>query len=252
MLVALIALLAAITVAGAAVLSAEERDSGVTTAVQPQPREGFPPLVLSLGVRDDAEADELRRALRLYEEGRRGSPKMMSVGLHCRLIGRPGRVAGLRRFLDHARAHEGVWFARRIDIARHWAARHPPVRRHRPSRMTRADFVACFGGIFEHSPCIAEPAFHAEPGPAHDTATGLHSALARIFRSAPREERLRVLAAHPDLAGRLAQARRLTGSSASEQTAAGLDALGAAAMILEAISAAQQGAPLPHNGVRGA
>lgn len=70
-LVALIALLAAITVAGAAVLSAEERDSGVTTAVQPQPREGLPPLVLSLGVRDDAEAGELRRALRLYEEGRR-------------------------------------------------------------------------------------------------------------------------------------------------------------------------------------
>ena len=161
----------------------------------------------------------------LYAEGLAGSPKMMSVGLHCRLIGRPGRVAGLRRFLDHARAHEGVWFARRIDIARHWAARHPPVRRHRPSRMTRADFVACFGSIFEHSPWIAERAFDAELGPAHDTATGLHSALARIFRSAPREERLRVLAAHPDLAGRLAQARRLTGSSASEQTAAGLDAL---------------------------
>lgn len=71
MLVALIALLAAITVAGAAVLTAEERDSGVTTAVQPQPRDGFPPLVLSLGVRDDAEAGQLRRAMELYEKGRR-------------------------------------------------------------------------------------------------------------------------------------------------------------------------------------
>ncbi len=56
----------------------------------------------------------------LYEEGRRGSPKMMSVGLHCRLAGRPGRALALKRFLDHVAAHEHVWLARRIDIARHW------------------------------------------------------------------------------------------------------------------------------------
>jgi putative urate catabolism protein len=56
----------------------------------------------------------------LYEEGRRGSPKMMSVGLHCRLAGRPGRAQALARFLDHVLAHDRVWVPRRIDIARHW------------------------------------------------------------------------------------------------------------------------------------
>lgn len=56
----------------------------------------------------------------LYEEGRRGSPKMMSIGLHCRLIGRPGRALALQRFLDHVQAHDKVWIPRRIDIARHW------------------------------------------------------------------------------------------------------------------------------------
>jgi putative urate catabolism protein len=56
----------------------------------------------------------------LHEEGRRGSPKMMSVGLHCRLAGRPGRALGLAKFLDYVLSHEKVWIARRIDIARHW------------------------------------------------------------------------------------------------------------------------------------
>jgi len=70
LIVAALAALAAVVVAGAAVLSADERDSGAATAVQPQPREGFPPLVLSLGVRDDAEARELRRGLRLYDADR--------------------------------------------------------------------------------------------------------------------------------------------------------------------------------------
>lgn len=60
----------------------------------------------------------------LYAEGET-APKMMSVGLHCRLVGRPGRAAGLIRFLDHIAAHERVWVARRIDIARHWIATHP-------------------------------------------------------------------------------------------------------------------------------
>ena len=60
----------------------------------------------------------------LYEEGRQGAPKMMSVGLHCRLVGRPGRAAALARFLDHVLAHDRVWVARRIDIARHWHDRH--------------------------------------------------------------------------------------------------------------------------------
>jgi len=161
----------------------------------------------------------------LYAEGDAGQAKMMSIGLHCRLIGRPGRIMGLKRFLDHAAAHDGVWFARRIDIARHWAATHPPRRRDRPSRMDRAAFVARYGGVFEHSPWIAERAFDLELGPAHDRAAGLHNALARMFRSATTDERLGVLRAHPDLAGKLAQARRLTAESTAEQAAAGLDAL---------------------------
>jgi peptidoglycan/xylan/chitin deacetylase (PgdA/CDA1 family) len=60
----------------------------------------------------------------LYAEGLRGAPRMMSVGLHCRLAGRPGRARALERFLDHVLEHERVWVARRIDIARHWHAHH--------------------------------------------------------------------------------------------------------------------------------
>jgi len=60
----------------------------------------------------------------LYAEGET-APKMMSVGLHCRIVGKPPRLAGLKRFLDHVQAHDRVWVARRIDIARHWLAEHP-------------------------------------------------------------------------------------------------------------------------------
>ena len=52
-------------------------------------------------------------------------PKMMSIGMHCRLLGRPGRITALQRFLDHIQSHDKVWVARRIDIARHWQAAHP-------------------------------------------------------------------------------------------------------------------------------
>jgi OHCU decarboxylase len=82
-----------------------------------------------------------------------------------------------------------------------------------------------FGGIFEHSPWIAERAYELELGRAHDTAGGLHNALCRVFRSASEAEKLGVLKAHPDLAGRLAAAKRLTPESAREQASAGLDAL---------------------------
>jgi putative urate catabolism protein len=60
----------------------------------------------------------------LYAEGKT-TPKMMSVGLHTRLAGRPGRAAALARFLDYVLQHEDVWIARRVDIARHWIAHHP-------------------------------------------------------------------------------------------------------------------------------
>lgn len=60
----------------------------------------------------------------LYAEGAT-APKMMSVGLHCRLAGRPGRAAALARFLDYVQGHEQVWLCRRVDIARHWAEHFP-------------------------------------------------------------------------------------------------------------------------------
>jgi OHCU decarboxylase len=162
----------------------------------------------------------------LYAEGQAGVPKMLSIGLHCRLIGRPGRVMALKRFIEYAQSHADVWFARRIDIARHWAATHPaPAPRVRPSLLDRANFVATYGSIIEHSPWVADRAFDLELGPAHDTAVGLQSALARVFRSATPTERLGVLNAHPDLAGKLATAKRLTGESTSEQASAGLDAM---------------------------
>ncbi len=62
----------------------------------------------------------------LLEEGAKGAPKMLSVGLHCRLVGRPGRAAALARFLDLCAANPKVWVATRLDIARHWLERHPP------------------------------------------------------------------------------------------------------------------------------
>ena len=151
--------------------------------------------------------------------------RMFSVGLHCRLIGRPGKLAGLIRFLDHVAEKGEAWFATRSQIADFWAQTYPHTRYERPSRMDRETFVARYGSIFEHSPWIADRAWRLELGPAHDTAAGLHNALARMFRSATREERLGVLKAHPDLAGKLAQARRLTAESSNEQSSAGLDAL---------------------------
>ena len=62
----------------------------------------------------------------LYREGRDGQAKMLNIGLHCRLVGRPGRAAALERFLDHVGSHPDVWIARRLDIAHHWRTTHPP------------------------------------------------------------------------------------------------------------------------------
>ena len=64
----------------------------------------------------------------LYAEGDPAGddrPKMMSIGMHCRLLGRPGRITALQRFLDHIQRHDKVWVCRRLDLAQHWAAQHP-------------------------------------------------------------------------------------------------------------------------------
>ncbi len=162
----------------------------------------------------------------LYAEGQAGSPKMMSIGLHCRLIGRPGRFAALQRFAEYISGFDDIWVARRIDIARHWHENHPPsAPTVQPTEMDAETFTNAFGAIFEHSPWIAERAHGLELGPAHNSAIGIHSALCRIFRLATQDERHGVLAAHPDLAGKLAQAQRLTPESTSEQASAGLDVL---------------------------
>ncbi|ETA53302.2 polysaccharide deacetylase [Rhodobacteraceae bacterium PD-2] len=161
----------------------------------------------------------------LYAEGQAGAPKMMSIGLHCRLIGRPSRMAALRRVMAYMQGHEGVWFATREQIADHWAAEHPAPTGVAPSQMDRETFVAQFGGIFEHSPWIAEGAHALELGTYSDSAAGVHNALARVFRSATEEQRLGVLTAPPDLAGKLAAAGRLTAESTAEQAGAGLDLL---------------------------
>ena len=163
----------------------------------------------------------------LYDEGAAGSPKMMSVGLHCRLVGMPGRFAGLKRFVDYVMSKDKVWIAKRIDIANHWIAKHPYVEREapRPSQMHYDEFADLFGNVFEHSEWVAERAFKRELGPAHDTATGLHAVMSQVFRGASDEERLGVLTAHPDLAGKLAAAKQLTEASTDEQASAGLNAL---------------------------
>ena len=91
--------------------------------------------------------------------------------------------------------------------------------------LDRTEFVNRFGGVFEHSSFIAERAYDA--GELHEplTAKSLHAALCKQFRAASHEERLGVLRAHPDLAGKLAIAGKLTQESRSEQAGAGLDRL---------------------------
>jgi len=161
----------------------------------------------------------------LYEEGKNGSPKMLNIGLHCRLVGRPGRLAALKRFVEYVQSHDKVWLPRRIDIANHWRENHPYKPRTKPSTMDREDFVKTYGGVFEHSPWIAERTYEDSLAPANDCAVGLHAAMVSRFRSAHGDERLGVLRAHPDLAGKLAAAKKLTEESTGEQASAGLNAL---------------------------
>jgi OHCU decarboxylase len=158
----------------------------------------------------------------LYAEGER-APKMMSVGLHCRLAGRPGRAAALARFLDYVQSRDRVWIATRLDLARHWIRHHRPTDL-TPSRMRRALFMEAFGDIAERSPWLAESAHAAGLTAANDTAEGLHEALAHALRAADRERKVALIRAHPDLAGRL-EASEMTADSQAEQGSAGLSAL---------------------------
>jgi len=160
----------------------------------------------------------------LYAEGAE-QPRMLSVGLHCRLVGRPGRAAALARFLDYVKSHDKVWVATRLDIARHWIRTHPPDGGYRPSRMPRALFVERFGDIFEHTPDVAERAHRAGLAASDDTADGLHMSLMGVVRAMDRDEKLKLIRAHPELAGREAAAGTLTGESEGEQGRLGFTAL---------------------------
>jgi len=92
-----------------------------------------------------------------------------------------------------------------------------------PSRMSREGFTATFGGIFEHSPWVAEEAWDAGLNGKADQAADLHARMCAVLRAASPDRQLAVLNAHPDLAGRLAVAGQLTADSTTEQASAGLD-----------------------------
>ncbi|GGK42971.1 allantoinase PuuE [Salinarimonas ramus] len=158
----------------------------------------------------------------LWEEGEH-APKMMSVGLHCRLVGRPGRAAALARFLDYVQAKGGAWCATRLDIARHWARNHLPAGV-APADMGKPLFVAAYGDVFEHSPWIAEEAWEAGLGPETATPEGLHAALLRALEPASPARKRALIDAHPDLAGRLELAE-MAPESQAEQASAGLTRL---------------------------
>jgi OHCU decarboxylase len=160
----------------------------------------------------------------LYAEGD-VAPKMLSVGLHCRLVGRPGRALALARFVDYALGHDRVWIPTRLDIARHWIAKHPPPGGWKPSRLARTLFIERFGGVYEHSPWVAAAAHDAGLGSGADTADGLAKALAAAATKGTTEQKRALIEAHPDLAGRLALAKTLTADSTNEQASAGLDRL---------------------------
>ena len=120
-----------------------------------------------------------------------GSPKMMSIGLHCRLVGQPGRVMGLKRFVDYIKSHDKVWVAHPHRHRPPLGQRTPlPGPRIHPLPAGQTRFRRTFGSIFEHSPWIAERAWEGELAPANDTAIGLHFALRTQFRLATDEERL--------------------------------------------------------------
>ncbi len=160
----------------------------------------------------------------LYAEGET-APKMMSVGLHCRLVGRPGRAAALARFLDHVQGHDRVWIATRLDIARHWIRLHPPKGGYRPSLTPSALFVEVFGRVWENSPWVGEATHAAGLSSREDAAAGLHAAMVKAVRAGAPDQQRALLLAHPDLAGKLAAAGELTPESTGEQASAGLDRL---------------------------
>ena len=162
----------------------------------------------------------------LYQEGLAGYPKILNIGLHCRLAGRPGRCTAIQKFIDYVQKHENVWFAKRIEIANFWKQSFPPqIDKLQPSNLSRDKFISLFGNIFENSPWIAEKAYDSELSAAHDTVHGFHSLLTTQFRLASGESKLEVLRAHPELATSHSEKDLLSANSISEQSGAKLNKL---------------------------
>ncbi len=162
----------------------------------------------------------------------------MSVGLHCRVVGRPGRAASLMRFLDYigeARARLGADAAAdRAALARqsHASRRQRRSTSDRTANVSKTlsdlnacskdDFVAALANIFEYSPWIAEQAAAARPFAG---VKQLFAAMKAAVDRAPPELRLALIKAHPDLANKTQRAAGLTAESSAEQNSVGLDRL---------------------------
>ena len=165
----------------------------------------------------------------LYAEGET-APKMLSVGLHCRLAGRPGRAAALARFLDYVAGHDDVWVCRRVDIARHWIEHHPAAKGGAMTARAVAAPVACNAGARRRgassrrwaASSSTRPGSRRRPSSSAPSAASprLHRAMVDIVRAAGRERQLALIRAHPELAG--APTVPLTGASQQEQGSAGL------------------------------
>ena len=166
----------------------------------------------------------------LYAEGDE-TPKMLSIGMHCRLLGRPGRIVALQRFLDYIAARDRVWICRRLDIARHWRAIHPfpppvdvdsdPHGLHPGTAQCRHDRR---GRGHARRPVRAF-ALDRPAGPgltAVPLAAAAADALRRVLDEADAEAGLALIRAHPELAGRAMQDNSLTAESTHEQDKAGL------------------------------
>lgn len=155
----------------------------------------------------------------LYAEGD-SAPKMLSIGLHARLAGRPGRFAALQRFLDYVQEHDQVWLCRRSDIARHWINTHPyRYTLQHVSQLSESAFVRIFGSVFECSPWVAQQAWQMRP---FATMENLHRAMTKVVENATERQQVELICAHPELGHAWKVAGELSEESRSEQRGAGL------------------------------
>lgn len=156
------------------------------------------------------------------EEVRVGKTKILTIVLHSHMAGRPAFAESLGEFFRNENVKASC--KTRQDIARFFHQHARPLSGFEPYKLSRHQFADVFGAVFEHSRWLAERA-HAYVSPAHSSPAGVHNAMCRAFRCATPEERMLVIKAHPDLAGKLAAAERLSDYSSEEQSSVGLNAL---------------------------